>query len=132
MAARKYLGQGLKFPFEVDPYGRIALQNDIELVKQSLDILFREPLATEFFREHYGSQVREVLFEPNDAIARGLLDYFIVDAIQKWENRIQLVDIKYDQPPQTPSLIMCTIFFIIRQSSQIDSFIFPFYRELKN
>lgn len=130
--ARDYLGQGLKFPFAVDVFGRIALQNDAELVKQSLEILFSEPEGTELMREHYGSKIRDVLFEPNDAVARGLLDYYIVDAINKWERRIQLVDIRYDQPPQTPALINCIIFYIIKQSSEIDSFIFPFYRELKN
>lgn len=132
MAARSYLGQGLKFPFEVDTFGRVALQNDKELVKQSLEILFNEPVGTELMREHYGSQVREVIFEPNDVIAAGLLDYFIVDAIQKWERRIQIIDITYDQPPQSPALINCSIKYLIKQSSEIDSFIFPFYRELKN
>lgn len=130
--ARQYLGQGVKFPYEVNAYGRIALQNDVDLVKQSLSILFCEPVGTEFYREHYGSQIREAMFEPNDTILRSLLDYFISDAIQKWEKRINLVDIKYTQPNNQPSFVNCTIFFVLRQSSEIDSFIFPFYRELKN
>lgn len=132
MAIRAYLGQGLKFPFEINQYGRIALQNDSALVKQSLDILFNEPLGTEFFREHYGSQIRLAQFEPNDLILHSLLDYYITDAIQKWERRIYLLDIKYTQPASEPDLISCTVIFAVKQSSEIDSFVFPFYRELKD
>lgn len=132
MPVRTYLGQGLKFPPEVDSFGRIALENDAELIKQSLAILFSEPVGTELMREQYGSQVRLAMFQPNDAIVLGLLDYFIVDAISKWERRIKIADIRYDQPIDKPETINCTIFFIIKQSSEIDSFVFPFYRELKN
>lgn len=132
MAVRKYLGQGIKFPHSIDQFGKIEYQNDSELVKQSLRVLFAEPIGTELMREHYGSQIRKGLFQQNDIIVRNLLDYFITDAIQKWERRIMLADIKYKQPNDQPDVIMCTIFFLIKQSSEIDSFIFPFYKELKN
>lgn len=130
--ARVYLGQGLKFPYQIDVFGKIAYESDSELIKQSLRILFSEPVGTEFFREHYGSRIREAMFEPNDAILRTLLDYYIVDAIEKWERRIKLVDIIYDQPPSSPSLMNCKIVYLIRQSSEIDSYVYPFYRSLKD
>lgn len=130
--ARAYLGQGIKFPYEVTQFGRIALSNDSALVKQSLEILFNEQVGTEFFREHYGSQIHLLMFEQNDIKLRSLLDYYILDAISKWERRIYVLDIKYSQPDDTPELINCTLIFAIKQSSEIDSFIFPFYKELKN
>lgn len=132
MPVRTFLGQGIKWPLQVDSFGRITLENDRELVNQSLLILFTETEGSEFYREQYGSKIRQIMFEPNDDIAKGLLDYFIVDAIQKWERRIKIADIIYSQPPDQPSTINCRIFYIIKQSSEIDSFIFPFYRELKN
>jgi uncharacterized protein len=132
MPVRKYLGQGEKFPTQITPQGRVALVNDLQLVEQSLRILFEEPIGTELYREHYGSQIRRALFTPNDAIITSLLDYYIADAINKWERRITLVDIKYSQPPDQPERIDATVFFQIRQSSQINSQIFPFYRQLNN
>lgn len=132
MAERLYLGQGIKYPFEVDSFGKIALESDAALIKQSLKILFEEPEGTELFREHYGSKIRLCLFEPNDVILISLLDYFINDAILKWERRISLFDIKYRQDPKNISLMMCSLNYIIKKSSEIDSFIFPYYRELKN
>lgn len=132
MAVRKYLGQGEKFPPEVDRFGKITLINDLELVKQSVFKLFDEPIGTELYREHYGHQIRRVLFEPNDSICKSLLDFYIVDVINKWEQRIQLIDIVYTQPADNSAVINATIFFIVKQSSEINSFIYPFYRTLKN
>jgi len=132
MTARPYIGTGIKHPHEINEFGRIELEDDIDLIKQSLIILFNTPLGSEFYREDFGSNIRQAIFEPNDSVVRSLLDYFIIDAIAKWERRINVVDVKYDQPPQSPDLVNCQIIFKVKQSSEIDSFIFPFYRELKN
>jgi phage baseplate assembly protein W len=132
MATNDFLGQGIKWPLQVDSFGRIALQSGPDLIKQSLKILFQESVSSELFREHYGSRMMRGMFEPNDAIIKSLLDFYIVDAIERWERRIEIVDIKYDQPPDQPALINCTVFYTIKQSSEIDSFIYPYYRELKN
>ncbi len=128
MAIRAYLGQGIKYPYEIDSFGKIKYQSDEDLIKQSLQILFSEPIGTEFYREHYGSQIRQCIFEPNDAILRSLLDFYISDAIFKWEKRIQLIDIRYLQSDDKPDTIKCTNFYLIRQSNQIDSYVFPFYK----
>lgn len=129
---RPWLGQGIKFPFEVDRFGRIALANDIDLVNQSLSIIFSTSLGSEFYREHEGSQLKEVMFEPNDQVVMGLLDYIVNDAIAKWEGRVRLADIRYDFPNNRPELINIYVFYTLRQSNEVKSFVFPFYRELKN
>lgn len=131
-AKRSYLGQGIKYPHEVDVFGRIALISDKALVKQSLYVIFNTPIRSEFFREHEGWEGRELMFEQNSIVLCGLLDFYVVDAIAKWERRIKILDVKYTLPSDKPELIKITVNYRIRQSSEVDSFIFPFYRELKN
>jgi len=131
MANRPYLGVGEAFPPQITNLGRPALIDDSALIKQSLEILFNEPIGSELMREHYGSRLREALFEPNTLVLISMLDYYIVDAIEKWERRIAIVDIKYNFG-NTPSVINCTVIYRIKQSSEIDSFIFPYYRQLKD
>lgn len=132
MASRPYLGQGTKHPHSIDQFGKIELQSDSALIKQSLEILFAEPIGSEFYREHYGSNIKQAMFEPNDSILSSLLDYYILDAIQKWERRIQVSDIKYQRDAGQTKFINVMIVYRIKQSSEIDSFIFPYYTELKN
>lgn len=132
MTTTPYLGQAVKYPYEVDVFGKITYESAVNLIKQSINILFTTPIGTEFYREHYGSEVRMAMFEPNDLIAQTLLDYYLIDAISKWEKRIKILDIEYEYPESQPDLINCRIIFRVRQSSEIDSFVYPFYRELKN
>lgn len=132
MTTNPYLGQAVKYPYEVDVFGKITYESAVNLIKQSINILFTTPIGTEFYREHYGSEVRMAMFEPNDLIAQTLLDYYLIDAISKWEKRIKILDIEYEYPESQPDLINCRIIFRVRQSSEIDSFVYPFYRELKN
>lgn len=132
MARRSYLGQGIKHPHVVDNFGRVTLVSDRDLIMQSLDIIFNTPVGSEFFREHEGSEIRELMFEQNDIVLCGLMDFYVMDAILKWERRIKVLDLKYDFPRDVPNLIKTTINFRYKQNSELDSFIFPFYRELKN
>lgn len=132
MSDKPYLGQGIKYPHVINIFGRIDYESDVALIKQSLAILFETPLGTEFYREHYGSDIRLAMFEQNDSITKSLLDYYLVDAIARWERRINVIDVEYETIGSQPDLINCRIVFQVRQSSEIDSFIYPFYRELKN
>lgn len=130
--AKVYLGTGVKYPYEVDKFGKIAYESGTNLVKQSIETLLNTPVGTELGRESFGSEIRIALFEPNDRILYSLLDYFIIDAVQKWEKRVNIIDIVYTTPAEEPERLDVEIYFREKQSNQIDSFIFPFYRELKN
>lgn len=130
MAKRSYLGQAIQYPHKVTVGGSIALISDKDLIRQSLTVIFNTPLGTEFFREHLGSNHRILMFEPNNTILRALMDYYVVDAIARGEQRIRVMDIKYNQDPKTPKMLSVKIYYQIKQSSEIDSYIFPFYRTL--
>lgn len=129
---RPYLGVGVKHPHSIDQFGKVELQSDTELIKQSLEILFSEPVGSEFFREHYGSKIKLAMFEPNDTVLTSLLDFYLMDAVQQWERRIQVIDIQYQRIGSESSYLNVIISYRIKQSSEIDSFIFPYYTELKN
>lgn len=126
-----YFGRGIKHPTEIDEYGRVMLSSDKELIQQSIRTILSTPVGSHFFNREYGSHISRLLFEPNDRILVSLLDYFIYDAIDKWEKRVKFIDVSFEQPPRQPELINCRPIYLIRKSNEIDSFIYPFYRELK-
>jgi uncharacterized protein len=126
---RDYLGTGIKYPYEVNDFGRISLASQKELVQQSIYRILQTPVGSNFMNRDFGSHLRELLHEPNDNVLLSLLDYFIGDAISKWEKRVVFIDTAFEV--SEPDKIFCTPRYIIRASNEIDSFIYPFYRELK-
>lgn len=129
--ARAYLGQGINHPPVVTELGRIALVNDLELINQSILRILNTPLGSVFRNREYGSKLNELIFEPNDNILIALLDFFVFDSIEKWEKRITPKSIEFNTPDNKPELIEIQIYYEVLGSSEVDSFIYPFYRELK-
>lgn len=124
---RDYLGVGVRFPVAVDTYGRQALVDDVTLVKQSLARIFNTPVGTDFVNRRFGSRVHELRFEPNSRILQSLLEYFIEDAIEAWENRVRYLGTDFEIVGADQ--LNCTVRYSLRAGGQPDSFVFPFYRD---
>lgn len=69
-----------------------VVQSDAKLVAESIHRLLNT-LPFERPNEPYGCRVKELIFEPNDYIATTIGSYYISDAIQKFEPRVQVQSI---------------------------------------
>lgn len=124
--AANYLGIGIKYPIEV-VNGKPSLSSGEENIKQSINDILTTPLGSKLFNPDYGSRLEELTFEQNDEILISLIEMFIAEAISFWEQRIRLRKVKYTQEND---VILCEISYTILSSNEIDSFIYPFYRNL--
>ena len=125
---RAYLGQGLAMPL-VLRQGAVDTISDIPLIEQSIITILNTPKGSRFFLPEFGSRLKELLFEPNDDVLQDLLRFFVFEALRDWEKRAEFVDIVFDKPSE--DVLNCEIKYRILQSNEINSFIYPFYRQLK-
>jgi len=73
-------------------YFPVSYDND--LVKASIaNILSTTPYERVMLPE-FGSRLHEIPFEPNDKFTNGLIQRYVVTAIEKWEPRADVVDVK--------------------------------------
>lgn len=121
-----YLGVGIKYPIQI-VNGKPALSYGEDNIKQSLFQLLSTPVGSRLFLPEYGSRLDEALFEQNDEVLKALLQMFIVEAIELWERRIKLKKVSYTQEN---NVILCEITYNVLASNEINSFVYPFYREL--
>lgn len=127
---RNYLGVGVKYPHEINTLGRVALVSGSELIRQSIRTLLETPLGADFDNPTRGSRINEIMWEPNDDVLESMLDFYIYEAIEQWEKRVVFSDTFFSRENSRPELLYCTITYQIKASNEIDSFVFPFYREL--
>jgi phage baseplate assembly protein W len=125
---QRYIGTGLKYPLQQDELGKAVLIKGQELIRQSISKILSTPLGSRFFNREYGSRIKELIFEPNDDILKGLLEFHIEDAIAKWEKRVEYIDTQFHFD-HDKSLINCIIYYRIHSSNQQDSLVWPFYRQ---
>lgn len=131
MAEKVYLGQTLKQPIQIDGLGRATTVKSDANIAQALAFLLATPKGTRFMMPEYGSRIEELIFEPNDQILESLMRTFVYEAIEEWERRVRFVNITFSYPENQQERIDCRIFYRDLASNEIESFVYPFYRQLK-
>lgn len=127
MANLDYLGKAEKYPF-TNSNGSTILVDKLDVLKQSIFDIIETPIGTIFYNEQYGSYLKKLSFKQNDKVLVSLLIYFISEALFVYEKRISVIDIDCEI---STSKIDCIIYYQILASNEINSFVYPFYKELK-
>ncbi len=125
----RFLGKGITFPIVLFN-GAPEIISGPELIKSSLMSILSWQYGTRYFLAEYGSLLEILLLEPNDFILKQLLRRFVIEAISKWEKRVQVIPENTVIIDVTPYKVNVQIAYIIRGTTSEDSFIFPFYRKI--
>jgi phage baseplate assembly protein W len=115
---------------EVSQFGGLNLADDVGLIQQSIYSILDTPRGSRFMLREYGSDLHSLIFEPSDEVLMAMLEEFIIEALEKWESRIRIIDVGFDFDYEKGA-VNCQISARILLSNQIESFVYPFYRELK-
>ena len=125
---QNFLGTGLVFPLELTPGGSAVVKSGWPLIKSSLHIIMAWLMGQRFFLGEFGTHIHNLLDEPNDETTKNMLITFLDEAIQKWEKRVELLDITIDEPEIGKKKLLLTLRIV--NSQQIENFIWPFYTEI--
>lgn len=126
--SKAYLGTAFKYPFQPNERAQIAKASDMEAIKQNIYVILTTPLGTYFYIEDFGSNLHKLKFEQNDAVLESLLQFHVTEAITKWEKRAKIIDVQFEDVSDSQKNIIIT--FVHKQRNEIDSYIYPFYKEL--
>lgn len=137
-----FLGRGLKFPVMIDkgtggftcsagaiPYYTPGIAEDLEKIKGSVEHILTTPIGTRYFNPSFGSNLANLAFEPNDIVLTDLLRVGIVEALQTWEPRINVLGIDIRQDDDMENKLLCKIFYQIIQYNIEDNLVYPFVRD---
>lgn len=89
--------QGLIFPIILSS-GKHVISDDLDLIKSSIRTIVSWPLFTREYEDDFGSRIYEALEDQNDEVLMTLIKQFIIDAITKWERRIELQRMVFERP----------------------------------
>lgn len=132
-----FLGKGLRFPFAFQKrsggaqISTTTSADHAHIHESILQILGTRP-GERLMNPDFGSHVRDLVFEPNDAVLKGLLRHYIIDSLERWEKRIVVTDVSFDDSAEnidSYTLYICISYRII--DTQTDgNMIWPFCREM--
>ncbi len=127
-----FLGRGIRFPFRFsDRTGGTEESSEYDRIRESiLQILETRP-GERFMRPEFGSRVKDLVFEQNDAVLKGLLRFHITDAIKRWEKRVVVTNVSFDESTEATDAdrLLVRIAYRFIQSQVEGNLVWPFCRE---
>lgn len=91
MARAKFIG--LQYPLMKTPRGTFAQKTDVDQIKADmLQLLLTNP-GERVMLPNFGTPLRKLFFEPNDAMLEDTARRMIGDALSQWEPRVEVTNI---------------------------------------
>jgi phage baseplate assembly protein W len=124
-----FLGKGFSVDFCPDSHGSIKTVSGKASVEESIRIILNTTKGERVMRPDFGCDLKSLVFAPNNGRTRALAQYYVEDALNKWEHRIilQTVVVKEDEDDETRFHI--DISYILRSVNTYFNMVFPFYLE---
>jgi phage baseplate assembly protein W len=125
--SRSFLGRGWKYPVEIDRSGGIAMSDLEESIRQSILIILGSAPGERVMRPHFGCEIHELIFAPNNASTAGMAAHYATESLQKWEPRIDEVEAEAEPSPDDPNRLDIHIKYKIRATNSPRNLVYPFY-----
>ena len=97
----------------------------IDKINDSIYNILSTRIGERFMVPEFGSDLYKLIFEPNTAIFRDLADFYVRQALAKWEKRIQVLKvnvkvIEYD------NVVPIEIYYRVVNTNMTSTYVFPF------
>ena len=125
--ARDFLGRGWKFPVEIDRSGGISTNEFEEQIRQAICIILGTAPGERVMRPHFGCEIHDLVFAPNNLNTAGLAAHYCVEALSKWEARIDDVEAEADPSEDSPNRLDIKIRYRVRATNNTRNLVYPFY-----
>lgn len=121
-----YIGSGLAFPLQVNVQGGVQVSSNTQNIEESIIIILRTDLGERVYRPDFGSRLSELVFEPMNVQTLMLIRLYVEKALEMWEPRIILKEVRADPDP-IRGRVDIEIIYQPKDSPDIRSLVYPFY-----
>lgn len=124
--SRPYLGQGLRFPLQVNKQGNLDLSIEENSVRESIYIILLTQLGERVYRPDFGCRLSELTFAPMNSETLMLMRIYVRQALEMWEPRIILNEV-LAEPDAAEGRVNILISYRLQESHEQRSIVYPFY-----
>lgn len=125
--AGEFIGAGLAFPMRTDATGGVALVTQGREIEEAIRLILATSPGERPMRPEFGSRISEFVFGPADANTAGQLSYAVREALERWEPRIVVDEVRVAFDTTAEGRLLIDIGYRIRGSNDPRNLVFPFY-----
>jgi phage baseplate assembly protein W len=124
---RDILGTGWKFPIRINGRGGFSLSAQEQDVAEAVWLVLATAAGERIMRPEFGCGVHDYVFAPNNASTRGAIAHQVQQALMRWEPRIDVVDVRAEDDPSQPNLLLISVDYRIRANNAFHNLVYPFF-----
>ncbi len=125
--AEEFIGSGWAFPPRTDATGSIALVSQGREIEEAIRLIVGTAYGERPMRPEFGCAVHDYVFAPADATTAGQLAYEVRRSLDRWEPRIDVVDVSVSFDPDDQSTLYIDVRYVVAGTNNPRNLVFPFY-----
>jgi hypothetical protein len=94
--------------------GGVAMVDGDDSVRQAILLLLSTTPGERLMRPRYGSHLHRLVFAPNDHTTAGLAIHYVRQALERWEPRVEVLDVDAGADPDEPSRLNIALRYRVR------------------
>jgi uncharacterized protein len=127
----EHLGKGIGFPLRTNVQGSLQISVGDRSVEDAICIILRTSPGERVYRPEFGSRLGELVFMPLNTQTLLLIQLYVREALEQWEPRIDLEEIRTDPDP-VRGLVDIKIIYRLKNQPDLRSLVYPFYLQPTN
>jgi phage baseplate assembly protein W len=116
---------GVPAGLAVTTTGSTSTVDGDESVRQAILMLLTTRSGERLMRPEYGSHLDRLVFGPNDHTAAGLAIHYVRQAIERWEPRVEILDLDAAADPDRPTQLNIRLTYRVRASLTVGTIEHP-------
>jgi phage baseplate assembly protein W len=120
------IGRGFGFPVRLVG-GRVPLLGGPAKIRQSIEIILSTAPGERQMLPEFGCGIHELVFQPNTAALRGVVQGKVRDALIRWEPRIDILDVRVETAEEERNVLTIYVDYRVRADNSFFNLVYPYY-----
>ena len=124
--SKEFLGSGWAYPVKQEKSQFLKSEHE-QGIAESIQIILSTAKGERIMRPDFGCGIHDLVFAQNNMGTAGLAQFYVEDALVRWEPRIDLEEIQVNPDPSDPARLLISIRYRVRKTDSEFNLVYPFY-----
>ena len=124
--SKEFLGSGWAYPVKREN-SQFNKSEHEQGIAESIQIILGTAKGERIMRPDFGCGIHDLVFAQNNLGTAGLAQFYVEDALVRWEPRIDLEGIEVNADPSDLARLLISIRYRVRKTDSAFNMVYPFY-----
>jgi phage baseplate assembly protein W len=125
--SKSFLGVGWKFPIRVNARGGLTYSKYEQDIEEAIWIILGTAKGERVMLPDFGCGIHELVFAPINPTTIGDIERDVMEALSRWEPRIEVLDVRVEQDSEERSRLLIKVDYKVLSTNSYANIVYPFY-----